>query len=506
MGRVKKLAFNTALLTGSSLILRTIGLAFQVWLVGRIGSSGIGLFQLVMSVGMLASTFAVSGIRFATTRLVSEETGLGRGEAGVHRAVRRCLAYSIFFGLASAAVLYAFAEPIGFLWIGDARTVLGLRLYALSLPFIALTSVIAGYFTATGKVYKNAANQISEQLVRITLTAVFLKLTPGGDIERSCAAVIAAGTIAEVFSFILAVTLYVYDRRRSGKSGETPPRVTSRMLGIALPLAFSAYARTSLSTLEHLLVPRGLKASGLTADAALSGYGVIQGMVFPIIFFPTCILMALAELLVPDLTEAQVLGQTGYISRLTDSLLDKCLMFAIGIAGIMAVFAESLGMAVYGSPEAGQYIRVFALLIPVMYLDMVTDGMLKGLGQQLYCMGVNIIDAALSVALVWWLLPRYALDGYIVIIFFTECFNFALSSRRLYKLTRLGIRVRSLVLSALCVIGASQAVSLLISVTGFDTAASVPAVLLAVFTCALVYAVLLWACGCLNKSSPRPFP
>ena len=69
----KRLVYNTFLLTGVSLLMSCIGIAFQVWLVGRIGSAGIGLYQLVLSVTGLMATFAVSGIRFASTRLISEE-------------------------------------------------------------------------------------------------------------------------------------------------------------------------------------------------------------------------------------------------------------------------------------------------------------------------------------------------------------------------------------------------------------------------------------------------
>ena len=42
----KRLIMNTALLTGSSLAMSAISMAFQVWLAGRIGSAGIGLYQL----------------------------------------------------------------------------------------------------------------------------------------------------------------------------------------------------------------------------------------------------------------------------------------------------------------------------------------------------------------------------------------------------------------------------------------------------------------------------
>ena len=76
MGR--RLIVNTALMTAASLLMRCIAMGFQGYLAGRIGAAGIGLYQLVMSVEMLATTFAVSGIRFAVTRLVSEELGFKR--------------------------------------------------------------------------------------------------------------------------------------------------------------------------------------------------------------------------------------------------------------------------------------------------------------------------------------------------------------------------------------------------------------------------------------------
>lgn len=78
----RKLIVNTALMTGSSIVMRCIALVFQAWLVGHIGAAGIGLYQLVLSVSVLFATFAISGIRFAATRLISEEMGLERG-AGV---------------------------------------------------------------------------------------------------------------------------------------------------------------------------------------------------------------------------------------------------------------------------------------------------------------------------------------------------------------------------------------------------------------------------------------
>ena len=232
------------------------------------------------------------------------------------------------------------------------------------------------------------------------------------------------------------LAFYAFDRRRYSSRSGPGARVTVRLLGTALPLAVSSYARSALSTLEHLLVPRGFRKSGLSADAALAGYGVIQGMAMPVIAFPACLLSSLAENVIPELTGAQVRGKTEAIRREVRALILASLAFASLTAAALFAAAPAVSAALYGSAEAAGYIRALCPLIPVMYTDTVVDGCLKGLGQQVWSMGINILDAALGVALVYALLPIGALDAYIGIIYFNECLNLALSAARLRRAVR----------------------------------------------------------------------
>ncbi len=438
MSGIKKLARDTAVLTGASLLMRCVGLAYQVWLAGQIGAAGIGLWQLVTSVSMLSATLAISGIRFTTTRLVAEEYGHGRGD-GVDAAVNRCLLYAAAFGSAAFLALYFCAERIGFLWIGDARTVMSLRWIAFTMPMISVSCVLNGYFIASGAAWKTAAVQVAEQLVNVAAVMVFLRLVPGDDLELSCAAIARGNLAADAVSLLLIGAAYFSDRRRR-TAGSPGPRLAGRMLRIALPLAFSAYARSGLSTLQHLLVPRKLRAAGFSADSALSGCGTITGIVFPVITFPACLLTALAELLIPELTAAQVQGNTGRIRRGVRKLLRLTLLYSAAVASGLLLFATQLGRLLYHSESVGRYIRIFALLVPIMYMDIVTDGCLKGLGEMMRSMCYNIAEACVGVLLVISLLPRKALAGYIFVIYFCELFNFTLSITRLRKTAGLSKR------------------------------------------------------------------
>jgi stage V sporulation protein B len=110
--RVKVIFVNMVILTGTSLLLRTIGVLFQVYLSNKIGPAGVGLFQLIISIYFLAITLASSGVRLATTRLVAEEMGKGN-TSGAKRAVLNCMVYSLAFGFAFALMLFFCAELIG---------------------------------------------------------------------------------------------------------------------------------------------------------------------------------------------------------------------------------------------------------------------------------------------------------------------------------------------------------------------------------------------------------
>lgn len=454
MLRDRNLAVNTTLLTASGLALRFVGMIWQIWLVSRIGEAGIGLFQLVVSVSTLAATVAVSGIRYTATRLVAEELGL-RNKSGAAQALASCMLYGLFFGLAAGLILMLLAEPLGFLWLGDARTVRPLMLIALEMPLTGIDAVMHGYFTAVGRVWKSVTVAILQQAVTIAATALLLISSPAGNLEYSCLAITAGQLLGCGAEILIMAIVYHTDRIRHGirriNSGISLAAMTSRMLSIALPLAATAYARSGLSTVQHLLVPTGLRASGLNTEAALAGYGAIQGMALPVILFPSCVMLAVAELIVPKLTEQQVQGQTLNIRETTEDILTKGFKFSSITAAVFLALGDHLGLALYDSREAGLYIQIFAWIVPIMYMDMLTDGCLKGLGEMMFCMYVNIADAALSAILVWLTLPKWGIPAYLFMICFTEIFNFLFSLARLRKKADLQLpwrRIGSIIVTA----------------------------------------------------------
>ena len=479
MKKAKQFLVNGLLLTVVSLVMRSVAVSFQVYLSNKIGAGAMGLFTLISTVYGFSITVATSGIQFATTRMVAEAIGEhGEQDDGTIGCIlKKCILYALCFSLGAGLVLYIFAPTIGVYLLSDIRTVLPMKVLAFTLTPIALSAVMNGYFTAIRRVYKNATVQVLGEAIRITMCVILLNLLLPDDIEYAALAVILGGAIAEISSFAIHGLLFLFERS-SKKSGRVSclegERIRKKLLHIALPMAFSAYVRSALVTIEHLLIPWGLQRGGHSRDAALASYGRVQSMVFPLILFPAALSSSFAGLLIPEVAEARASGDEATIVRTIHRVMEAVLTYAIGVAGILMCFSYELGDAVYPDNGTGRYILMLAPLIPVMYMDTSVDAILKGLGQQVYHMSVNIADAALSIILVVLLLPRFGILGYVMTIYFTEIINFAFSLGRLLVVAKVRPRIgRWVMIPLTCVILATSAVRFcLTSIPLFDDTVS----------------------------------
>lgn len=430
----KRFIKGAAMMALSALFMRTVAVFFNAEVSKRIGAEGMGLFSLVMSVFGFAVTLATSGVNLAVTRGVSEKLATG-DEKGARTVLRHCLLYAAFFGTLTTVCLLLFARPLGVSFLGDERTVPSLRLLAVSMLPLALSNVLSGYFIAARKVSRNAAAGLFEQFVRIcAVTLLLMRLLPRG-VTYSCIALVGGGVLSEVCSFLFYLIAWLCSRGRTGKGQTSRPdgRIFSQICAVAMPIAFSAYVRSGLLTAEHALIPPSIVKSGRTRAEALADYGLLQGMALPLVLYPTALLYAVSGMLIPEFAERAARGEEEAVRRLCGKVLRYTLLFSFGCGVLLFTFSRELGWLIYRSWEVGDYILVLSPVLPVMFADHVTDCMLKGLGEQVWIMWVNILDSVLSILLVMLLLPKMGAAGYALVIVLAEILNFSLSFGRLLK-------------------------------------------------------------------------
>ena len=500
MSKRVKFFYNGILLTVVGLAMRAAGLFLGAYVSSAIGAEGIGLQSLIMTVYSFAVTFATSGVSLSVTRLVAAAIGEGKDGEG-DRILRGAFLYALFFGITASVLTYSLSAPIGMRILSDLRTVAAIRILALSLIPVALSSVISGYFVAVRRVTLNAVVQVLGQLMRIALTVILLLRFSHMGVEYAVMALAVGVTLTELVCFLIALVEFFFDRRIY-KSTRVKGYATIDVAKMALPVAFSAYVRSFLLSIEHSIIPKRLINRGNTQSEALASYGYLHGMALPIILFPMTPLSSFSGLLVPEFAECEGRGDGVRMKYVAREALSKTLAYALAVSVLVYVFSEELGYVIYHSYEAGRYIAMLSPIIPIMYLDHVTDSMLKGIGEQVFSMWVNIIDALLSVMLVWVLIPIFDISGYALVIIIMEVFNFSLSFYRLNRRIPVGISIiRGVITPLISAIVSALVVDRLFDFNGNATTPMVLVIKIIFAVC--LFVLLSFAFGKLSEISNR---
>ena len=426
-----KLIRGALWLTLTAAALRAAGMAYRVFISGKLGEEGMGIYQLILSVYMLASTLASAGVSIAVTRLVSAQCVTG-GKSGVRRTLRFSLLWSMGMGAAVAAVLLIGAPVIATRWIGVIGADAGLRILAVGLPFMSAAACFNGYFLGVGRVRWSCFAQIAEQIVRIGSVMLLIDRVASDNVLH---VVFFGNAVSEAAAAGLLALFYLSDLRRLPEGGSNTRNVYSKFLPIQLPIAAGRYITSGLHTAENLLVPARLEMFG-GRTAALSDFGALKGMALPLIMFPSSFLSSLAGLLVPELTAAAALGQRDKIRSVTRRTLRITFLFSILMGGVFFRFAAPLSKFIYHSESVAVMLRRLAPVIPFMYLDCITDGLLKGTGEQIASLRYGTADSLMRIALVFILLPKFGMNGFLAVMIISNSGVALLGLRRLLKVTK----------------------------------------------------------------------
>lgn len=499
---MKKTVFikNALILTVSSLLLRFIGIIFKVWLAALIGSEGIGLYQLVFSVYVLASTFASAGISTAVTRLVAEELALGQ-KRGCLKILRRAIEITLLIAIASVCAVYFGADFIALKLLGDIRAVPALKILPFSLPFMGISSCLRGYFIARRKVTPNAIGQIFEQLIRIVVIFVLVKSFISKGLEYCCAAVLIGDVAAETLACLLLFSVFIFDRKNlNGLSGRARPPypIIRKILNISMPITSGRYLNTFLRTAENILVPKNLAKYAASGSSALAQFGMIKGMALPILFFPSTLLNSVSTLLIPEMSEASAKNQNGLVRRAVRNILRLTAVISFIFAAIFFVAGDKIGILIYKEKDVGFLIKALSPIVPFMYLDSISDGILKGLDQQVFSFRTAISDSVLRIILILLLLPLTGLYGFIGIMYFSNFLTCMLNVGRLIKISGAKLKITEeillpLLLSLCITLLANAVISLIPSLSSLVYIISVCAISLP------LYFLLLFAFGTIKK-------
>ena len=363
---------NASIVTGLSIAERGLGFLYRIVLSHLIGAEGLGLYQVALSLFGLFLTIGTGGIPLTVSRMISKSKA-EKNPHGEKNALSAGLLACLLLSLPFAIILWLFGGKMSFLF-SDMRSFPVFRILLIGLCLSSMYAVFRGFFWGNKNFLTSSLLEISEEAVMVIAGVALLQAVPSPAVGAEKAA--WAVVISYLFSFTAsAICFLVYGGRLSSPKKQLKP-----LFNAAMPITSVRASGSLVTSAVAVLLPAMLIRAGMDEREAVKLFGVVTGMVFPILFIPSTLLGSLSLVLVPELSEDYY--RKNFV-RLKKNIL-RGLRFAFFLAcALIPLFyalGEEVGLLTFSNATAGSMIkRSGAILLP-MSLTMISSSMLNSLG------------------------------------------------------------------------------------------------------------------------------
>lgn len=374
---------KTILLTSSNILTGALNFIFSLLLSREIGSSGMGLYQLVMPLYNMFLFVTGGGITITLSKVAAEK----KASSNLNELYKTVKCIIVFELIWSSIITCFVLTSAGFLStdiLSDRRTMYSIFAFCPALIIISVSSVFKGTYYGLQKVGVPAAIDIAEKVVRISVMYPLILMTRNAGIGFSSAAAVfslSCGELASCTMFYICYKRYKHKNPGYGKT-DNCPQLVMNVLKLSIPLAMNGILGTLFSTLNAVLIPKRLSASGLSYEQGLSLLGKLQGMALNIALFPTVITGAVNTLIIPTISEAVTYNKPVIINHRINTAFRVSAITGFSSCAIVLAMPEMLGSFFFKDPAVGDLLRLLAPGIPLSYLEMTTFAILNGLGKQ----------------------------------------------------------------------------------------------------------------------------
>ncbi len=362
---------NASLVTGMSVLERAIGFLYRIVLARLIGAEGLGIYQVAFSVYAVLHTLGTGGIPVSVSRLISKSKA-----QNARKDERSALSAGLFLSLLITLPLTLFFYTLGgrLRLFSDARVFPVFQILLLSLSYSAVYDVIRGSFWANKRFFTSGALELAEETAMVILGVLLLRGTTDPFIGAKGVAFSCA--IATLFSFVLILVCFlVADGKFASPTTQLKP-----LLNATLPITSVRLSGSVVNSAIAVLLPAMLLKAGVSSAEAMRLFGVVSGMVTPVLMIPATVIGSLSLVLVPELSEDYYAGNhkrlyLNITRGISVSFLVACLLLPF-----FFTLGQDFGQLAFSSKLAGEMIRNGCFVVLPVSISMITTGVLNSLG------------------------------------------------------------------------------------------------------------------------------
>lgn len=413
---------STLILILSGFLTKILGFIIKVIYTRIIGEYGISLYSIAVPTYSLLLTIATLAIPISISKLVSENKG---------RSIRILTSAAfliISINLVLVFVIFLTKDFLAVNLLKEPKASPIIMAFALTLPFVSISSVLKGYFAGKQNMVPHATSNIIEQIVRLIIILVVLPILKRKSDMLAILGLILLTIISEISSII--VFLFFLPKKINFNTKILPSKkITKDILDISIPTVSGRIIGNIGYFFEPIILTNLLLFSGYNNSYILSEYGAYNAYSLALLTMPSFFIGAIATSLLPEISKFNGNNNLKMVKRRIHQSIIFSLIIGIFFSLLIFIFRDKLLFFLYNTTKGSDYIKVLAPFFVLFYLEGVLTSSLQALGYAKVTMNITLYGVIIKLFIMAILslchIGIYSLViAEIINIFFVVFFNF----------------------------------------------------------------------------------
>ncbi len=364
---------STIILIIGGFITKILGMVIKIVLTRTIGSAGISEYMLILPTFNLFITLCNLGVPIAITKLVSEK------KCSSKKIVIPTTILILIYNLFLIGLILLSARGLANNLLHNTKAYYPLIAIGSTLPFIAVSSIIKGYFFGKERVLPITFSNIIEQITRLILTVTVVSYMMKYSLTLAVTFVVLINILSEGMSTIVLL-IFLPKKKIYRDDISTNRGLLREILGISIPNTASRLIGSITYFLEPIILFATLKSVGYSSDYITSCYGIINGYVYPLLLLPSFFTLAISSAILPVVSNSYSSGNLTYTKKKIKEAIFFSLLVGIP-ATLIFIFIPSIPLKlIYNTSLGLEYISITAPFFLLHYIQAPLTSSLNGMG------------------------------------------------------------------------------------------------------------------------------
>ncbi len=397
---------GTLTLFVSSMLNRLLGFIPRLILPRIIGAEGVGLFQLSYPFLILLLTIITGGLPVALAKIIAEEEQSGQHENS-RRILRIALKLVISLALICGCICLLSAKWMSVHLFRDERVFYAFLATIPMLFIVGISSVLRGYYQGKHNMTPTAVSQVIETIARLLAVIAMAWLCLPYGLAWAAAGAMSGVVIGECAGFIyLLIYHFNYKKKQQppildSTVNRKPSAGLRRLLTLSTPMTANKLVASTAYFFESILIMQSLALAGLETSESTALYGILQGMIIPILVLPNALTYSLSLSLMPAISEAHAQKNWTVIGMRIQQSLKICIVTGIPFAVLTFVFAEQICQFIYHKGDIAYMLQWMAPVALFLYVQGPLQATLQALNRSAVALRNTLIASIIKLSLIY---------------------------------------------------------------------------------------------------------